>query len=65
MANKNEYRIIENPKVPADLFAVGMRQGDKTLRQKIHAGLKKLQQNGKLEQLNAKWFGTNVNYLGK
>lgn len=65
MANKNEYRIIESHKVPADLFAVGMRKGDKILRQKINAGLKKLQKNGKLEQLNEKWFGRKSNYLGK
>ena len=41
-----------------------MRKGDKTLRQKINAGLGELQKNGELRKINQKWFGTNSNYLG-
>ena len=62
---KGNYRVIENPKVPADMFAVGMRKGDKTLRKKINQGLINLQKNGKLKELNEKWFGKNSNYLGE
>lgn len=65
MTNQKDYRVIINDQVPADLFAVGMRKGDQTLRKKINAGLQKLQKNGKLEQLNEKWFGRKSNYLGK
>lgn len=65
MAKSSDYRVIENKDVPADLFAVGMRKGDKTLRKKINAGLLELQKDGKLEQLNEKWFGRKSNYLGK
>lgn len=62
---KENYRVIENPKVPADMFAVGMRKGDKTLCKKINQGLINLQKNGKLKELNEKWFGKNSNYLGE
>lgn len=65
MAKSNDYRIIENKQVPMDLFAVGLRKGDKTLRRKINEGLVKLQQNGELRKLNEKWFGKDSNYLGK
>lgn len=64
MAKSNNYRVIQNDQVPMDLFAVGMRKGDKTLRGKINAGLVRLQKNGKLRQINEKWFGKNSNYLG-
>lgn len=64
MAKSNNYRVIQNDQVPMDLFAVGMRKGDKTLRRKINAGLVRLQKNGKLKQINEKWFGKNSNYLG-
>lgn len=64
MAKSNSYRVIQNDQVPMDLFAVGMRKGDKTLRRKINAGLVHLQKNGKLKQINEKWFGKNSNYLG-
>lgn len=65
LKNKSSYRVIENKAVPMDLFAVGMRKGDKTLKKKINASLKSLQKNGELEKLNEKWFGTDSDYLGK
>lgn len=51
--------------MPKDLFAVGMRKGDKTLRKKVNAGLVRLQKNGTLAKLNKKWFGKESNYLGR
>lgn len=63
MANKKEYKIIKDPRVPTDLFAVGIRKGDKTLKRKINKGLDRLQANGKLASLNKKWFGKNNSYL--
>lgn len=65
MSNSKDYRVIENDRVPADYFAVGMRKGDKTMRKKIDHALEVLQKNGKLEKLNEKWFGRKSNYLGK
>lgn len=62
MTKSNDYRVIKNSAVPADLFAVGMRKGDKTLRKKINHGLAILQKNGKLAQLNQKWFGKRGSY---
>lgn len=63
MAHRGNYRVITNSSVPADYFAVGIRKGDKTIQQKINAGLRKLQKNGKLAALNKKWFGKKNNYL--
>ena len=57
--------MIQNDNVPKDLFAVGMRKGDKTLRKKVNAGLVRLQKNGTLAKLNKKWFGKESNYLGR
>lgn len=65
MAKSKDYKVIQNDDVPMDLFAVGMRKGDKTLRRKVNQGLEKLQKNGKLKQLNEKWFDKDSNYLGK
>lgn len=62
---EKNYRIIVNKRVPADLFAVGIRKGDKTLTKKINQALVKLQKNGELAKLNQKWFGTSSNYLGQ
>ena len=59
--NSSAYRIIQNNKVPADYFVVGMRKGDKTLRKKINEAFVKLKKNGELARINKKWFGkTNV-----
>jgi polar amino acid transport system substrate-binding protein len=63
-ANKNDYSTYSDPKMPADKFAVGMRKGDKTLRNKINEGLGRLQKNGQLKKINEKWFGQDSNYLG-
>ena len=65
MAKSSEYKVIQNDRVPMDLFAVGMRKGDKTLRKKVNEGLVKLQKNGQLRKLNEKWFGRNNSWLGK
>ncbi|HIW70282.1 MAG TPA: amino acid ABC transporter substrate-binding protein [Candidatus Limosilactobacillus merdipullorum] len=64
MANPREYSIYSSPQMPADLFAVGMRKGDQTLRNKINQGLGRLQKNGQLAKINKKWFGVNSSYLG-
>jgi polar amino acid transport system substrate-binding protein len=40
-------------------FAVGLRKGDKTLKQKVDHGLEILARNGTLEKINQKWFGSN------
>ena len=65
MVKSSEYKVIQNDRVPFDEFAVGMRKGDKTLQKKLNEGLARLQKNGKLRQINEKWFGKDSNYLGK
>lgn len=59
------YSTYLNKQIPAENFAVGMRKGDTTLRNKINKGLKRLQQNGQLKKTNEKWFGEPSNFLGK
>lgn len=44
-------------------FAVGMRKGDKTLKRKIDSALQQLANDGELQKINKKWFGTNDNSL--
>ncbi|WP_334329227.1 amino acid ABC transporter substrate-binding protein [Companilactobacillus sp. HBUAS59699] len=46
-------------------FAVGMRKGDKTLKKKIDSSLQQLANDGELQKINQKWFGTNDNSLIK
>ncbi|MDN6043115.1 MAG: amino acid ABC transporter substrate-binding protein [Lactobacillus sp.] len=58
-ANPHAYRqIIGN--FPKEQFGVGLRKGDRTLRQKINHGLKRLAHNGTLARINRKWFGQQV-----
>lgn len=63
--NKSDYQVYFDKNLPSDLFAVGLRKGDKTLRRKINQALGRMQQDGQLAKLNKKWFGTASNYLGK
>lgn len=63
--NGNSYSTYMSKKIPAENFAVGMRKGDTTLRKKINAGLKQLQENGQLKEINEKWFGEPSNFLGQ
>ena len=62
--DKDAYATYSSPQMPADQFAVGMRKGDRTLRQKVNQGLGRMQKNGELRKINQKWFGSNSNYLG-
>ena len=64
-ADSASYKEIINQDVPTDLFAVGLRKGDKTLRKKINQALADLQKSGELAKINQKWFGKKSNYLGK
>lgn len=55
--DSSSYRVIQNKQVPADYFAVGMRKGDKTLKEKIDRAFAILKKNGELAKINEKWFG--------
>jgi polar amino acid transport system substrate-binding protein len=61
----NEYSTYITNKIPSEDFAVGLRNGDTTLKKKIDQGLAKLQKDGQLKKINEKWFGVPSNYLGK
>nr|WP_209686929.1 amino acid ABC transporter substrate-binding protein [Lactobacillus colini] len=55
--DSSSYRVIINNQVPADYFAVGMRKGDKTLKNKIDQAFIRLKKDGQLAKINKKWFG--------
>lgn len=57
--NPKLFNEVESP-FPKEEFAVGMRKSDTTLCRKVNEGLKKLAQNGTLEQINHKWFGNKA-----
>lgn len=58
--NPKAYRVTSTGFQSED-FAVGMRKGDVTLRKKVNMALSDLAQNGKLNQISQKWFGTSQN----
>ncbi|WP_261805726.1 amino acid ABC transporter substrate-binding protein [Lapidilactobacillus luobeiensis] len=51
----NQYRIISGG-YPAETFAIGLRQSDTKLRQRLNAALAKLSRNGTISRLSEKWF---------
>jgi len=58
----SSYRITKDGFDGED-FAAGMRKGDKTLKQKVDAGLQHLANTGELQKINQKWFGNSDNSL--
>lgn len=58
-AHPEDYRVTVGS-FPKEQFAVGTRKGDRTLRQKINTGLKRLAADGQLQKINEKWFGSHV-----
>lgn len=56
--NPNSYKII-NIGFKLEDFAVGMRKGDKTLRNKINTALMQMAEDGSLQKLSTKWFGNS------
>ena len=56
--------MISASAYPADRVAIGMREGDRTLINKINYALGVLQKDGTLRRINKKWLGINSNYLG-
>lgn len=53
------YSETDSP-FPKEEIGVGMRKSDRTLRQKVNAGLIRLARNGTLARLNQKWFGSKA-----
>lgn len=56
-SDPSSYRTVKTG-FASESFVVGMRKGDKTLRKKINRALKILKENGTIDRLNKKWFGT-------
>ncbi len=60
----DSYSVMDGGFTGED-FAVGMRKGDKTMKRKIDAALQQLANDGELQKINKKWFGTDKNSLIK
>ncbi len=54
--NPNMYKVISG-KFPQEQFGVGVRKGDKKLRNYINKSLDRLAKNGELKKICQKWFG--------
>ncbi|TPR17829.1 amino acid ABC transporter substrate-binding protein [Apilactobacillus timberlakei] len=48
---------VSTGKFPNEEFSVGLRKGDKTMKNKINAALSELAKNGELKKICHKWFG--------
>ncbi|TWS95298.1 amino acid ABC transporter substrate-binding protein [Streptococcus sp. sy018] len=55
----DQYNIIASEYSGED-FAVGARQADKTLVDKINQGFKNLYQSGEFQKISDKWFGEDI-----
>ncbi|TWT12029.1 amino acid ABC transporter substrate-binding protein [Streptococcus sp. sy004] len=55
----DQYNIIASEYSGED-FAVGARQADKTLVEKINQGFKDLYQSGEFQKISDKWFGEDI-----
>ena len=60
IAHKNNPEAYLQLKIgyPDEKFAVGLRKGDKTLRNKLNHALTELKKDGTIAKLKQKWFGT-------
>lgn len=56
--NPDDYKIVTGA-FPREEFGVGIRKGDKTLKNKINIALKQLAKSGELKKICEKWFGKN------
>lgn len=56
--NPDAYKVVTGS-FPREEFGVGIRKGDKTLKNKINVALKKLAKTGELKKICEKWFGNN------
>lgn len=63
-SNPAAYRTIVGQFAGED-YAVGLRKGDVTLRNKINQGLDAMAKDGQLQQINHKWFGRDADSLVK
>lgn len=55
-SNPGKIKILDNY-LTIEQFGFGLRLEDKELKEKMNAALKKLKENGKYDEIFAKWFG--------
>lgn len=55
-SNPGKIKILDNY-LTVEQFGFGMRLEDKELKEKMNAALKKIKENGKYDEIFAKWFG--------
>ncbi len=53
--NSDKYRVLDD-NFGEEVYAIGMRKGDKQLLEDINKGLSSLRENGKYDEIYDKWF---------
>ena len=57
MAKQPEKIKIVGDPLESDSYGIAVRKGNTELLEKINAGLKNIQENGKFEEIQNKYFG--------
>ena len=58
--NKNKkYQVLDEELAKED-YGIGFRMKDKDLMDKIQVTLREMAADGKLAEISAKWFGTDI-----
>ncbi|MGL4572296.1 MAG: amino acid ABC transporter substrate-binding protein [Clostridium sp.] len=56
---KDKYRVLKDD-FGSENFAIGMRKGDKELKNEINRGLQEVISDGTAESISKKWFGDDI-----
>jgi polar amino acid transport system substrate-binding protein len=58
------YLVLKETLAP-EVFGVGFRKGDVTLRDAVQGALEAMAKDGTLAKLTTKWFGSDISVVGK
>ena len=58
------YTILQETLAP-EVFGVGFRKGDLTLRDAVQGALEAMAKDGTLAKVTTKWFGSDISVVGK
>lgn len=54
-----DYKVLDDTLLE-DKYVIGFRKGDEALCNAVWDALKKLKENGKIEEISGKWFGFDI-----
>lgn len=61
---QKDYRVLSDVLYEEE-YAVGFRKGDQALRDEVQKTLNDMKADGKLGEISAKWFGSDVTVVGE